>query len=670
MKRLVILSALLAGVWVVESTCQAQVWEDWAQIYPNSGQDNAKAIAVDQNHNVYVTGWVQSGSQHDYITIKYNSAGVQQWAVQLNNGGSQEASDIVVDQAGNSYVTGCDDGDWATVKYDSSGIEQWQVLHNGLMDDYDAASRLFLGEDSSLYVIGVVTVTPSALSLAVIKYNLAGVEQWAVSWSDTIDVSAKLPQGELDNDGNLLIGATRNSGGNLNYLAMKLNPQGQVLWAAIYDDSLHLGDALVDVGVDAANNCYVTGNGNVAGSASDITTVKYNPNGIEQWHRNWNDPSNGADHAGALCTNPAGEIFITGRYQPNLSQGDNCITLKYSSLGVLQWAGTYIGTNAAGNDQGSDIAADVDNNVYVTGETANQYPQANEQNFTILKYNSAGLLQWVQLYRGTGHDWGIGNAITLDATRNVYACGHCDRSETIWDCVTIKYIQSPHIILTLTPLAPPIVIPATGGSFQFYANVESTGPVQYPFWVWSRDRYPNGSYSPNLLGPVLINPPLGQLITRLRTQNVPGTWPEGEHWYIAYADPSTNYPAAYADSFSWAKLSAGANSPWISDAICSGEPFPGEPSQTAFIPSDLDLGIWPNPFNPTTAISYQLQAASRVSLKIYDTAGRLVSTLVEGMQEAGQHSVTFDGSKLASGIYLVKLSTGERTEVQKVVLMK
>jgi hypothetical protein len=78
----------------------------------------------------------------------------------------------------------------------------------------------------------------------------------------------------------------------------------------------------------------------------------------------------------------------------------------------------------------------------------------------------------------------------------------------------------------------------------------------------------------------------------------------------------------------------------------------------------------PNPFNPSTAISYELRAASHVSLKVYDTAGRIVTTLVDGWRAAGTHEVTFDGSRLASGIYLAKLEAGENMALQKLVLLK
>jgi hypothetical protein len=78
----------------------------------------------------------------------------------------------------------------------------------------------------------------------------------------------------------------------------------------------------------------------------------------------------------------------------------------------------------------------------------------------------------------------------------------------------------------------------------------------------------------------------------------------------------------------------------------------------------------PNPFNPSTTISYQLPAVSHVSLKVYDTSGRFVMTLADGLQSAGNHEVIFEGPKLASGIYLAILEAGNFTAVQKMVLLK
>ncbi len=64
---------------------------------------------------------------------------------------------------------------------------------------------------------------------------------------------------------------------------------------------------------------------------------------------------------------------------------------------------------------------------------------------------------------------------------------------------------------------------------------------------------------------------------------------------------------------------------------------------------------FPNPFNPTTVISYQLPAIGKVSLKVYDVLGREVKTLVEEKQSAGYYSVRFDGGSLPSGVYLYRI---------------
>jgi hypothetical protein len=64
---------------------------------------------------------------------------------------------------------------------------------------------------------------------------------------------------------------------------------------------------------------------------------------------------------------------------------------------------------------------------------------------------------------------------------------------------------------------------------------------------------------------------------------------------------------------------------------------------------------YPNPFNPSTVIQYQLPSAGHVSMMVYDILGRQVAVLVNGQKDAGYYSATFDGSKHSSGIYFVRL---------------
>ncbi len=84
---------------------------------------------------------------------------------------------------------------------------------------------------------------------------------------------------------------------------------------------------------------------------------------------------------------------------------------------------------------------------------------------------------------------------------------------------------------------------------------------------------------------------------------------------------------------------------------------------------------YPNPFNPTTTISFQLPVAGFVTLEIFDVNGRAVGArhavpLQNAWHPAGTHEVTFDGSGLASGLYIYRIQTGDYTASGKMVLMK
>jgi hypothetical protein len=86
--------------------------------------------------------------------------------------------------------------------------------------------------------------------------------------------------------------------------------------------------------------------------------------------------------------------------------------------------------------------------------------------------------------------------------------------------------------------------------------------------------------------------------------------------------------------------------------------------------SYFDAKNYPNPFNPSTTISYTLKENTYVKLTIYDRLGREVKTLVDESQSAGVHTVDFTADGLPSGIYFYRIKTNERTEVRKMILAK
>mgnify|MGYP005840254249 CR=1 FL=1 len=88
-------------------------------------------------------------------------------------------------------------------------------------------------------------------------------------------------------------------------------------------------------------------------------------------------------------------------------------------------------------------------------------------------------------------------------------------------------------------------------------------------------------------------------------------------------------------------------------------------------PKEFELSQnFPNPFNPSTQIQFQLPQRADVNLKVYDLMGREVATLVNEARAAGQHTVTFDASRLSSGVYLYRLDTGGQIFTKKMILIK
>jgi hypothetical protein len=86
---------------------------------------------------------------------------------------------------------------------------------------------------------------------------------------------------------------------------------------------------------------------------------------------------------------------------------------------------------------------------------------------------------------------------------------------------------------------------------------------------------------------------------------------------------------------------------------------------------DIDLEeSYPNPFNPTTTLRFSLPETMPVTLRVYDLQGRAVATLVEGVREAGTHTVQFDGTHLASGTYLYRLEAGAFSQTKRFTLVK
>jgi hypothetical protein len=676
MRTRLVVFALLAIVYAVP--LNAQVIQEWVARYNGPGNlaDQANALTVDGSGYVYVTGQsVGSGVTGDYATLKYDASGNQLWLMRYDGPGNSYdyAHAIAVDGNGNTYVTGESEGgattgdDYATIKYAASGTQLWVARYNGpIGSGADMASALALDGSGNVYVTGRSMGLSMNVDYATVKYNSAGAQLWAMrydgpmNWYDYANAIA------VDGGGNVYVtGRSSASGTGFDYATIKYSTSGSQLWAARYNGPGNGEDNAVAIAVDANGNCYVTGYSLGTGPYNDYLTIKYSASGVQLWTARYNGPGNQEDRANAIAIDGSGNVYVTGRSALNATfpYNDDYTTVKYDASGNQLWVARYDGP-ANSTDEAYALALDSQNNVYVAGYS---FSDSSSGDYATIKYNPAGIQLWVQRYNGPGNAEDFAYGLAVNGS-NVYVTGKSYGNGTNYDYATIKYSPT-QLDVTLTPLNPPIIVPATGGSFSFNVSIQRVVGPAAPYTVWARIKNPDGSYTLPTLGPVTVNTPVGLLVTRTRNQSVPGTWAAGLYTYLGYANASFSYPAMDSSSFTWTKSATADGAPWISDAICSGETFPGEVAVSAPVTISF-MNAHPSPFNPSTTIFYSLPQASKVRLSVFDAQGRTVAVLVEGWREAGTHEVTFDGSQLSSGLYFYRLTDGSHSATGKMVLLK
>ncbi|MFC2134826.1 SBBP repeat-containing protein, partial [Bacteroidota bacterium] len=353
----------------------------------------AKAIAIDNQSDVYVTGL---GGADSYYTIKYDSNGTQIWNKTDTNG--HEGRGIATDTLGNVYVTGYNGSfpyEYYTVKYNSTnGAHIWNITDtNGT-----TAEGIATDNQGNIYVTGT-----NSSDYYTVKYNATtGAKIWNV-----MDINGDIANGiATDDQGSVYVTGTNGS----DYYTVKYNAtNGAHIWN-VTDIN---GDTAYDITTDTNGDVYITGQ-----SSSDYYyTVKYNAtNGAHIW----NVTDTNGWIAYGIATDTQGNVYVTGT-----NGSVEVYTVKYNGntgeqLGVSE--ANWIDAGANGYYP-RGIVVDSQFNFYITGyvdfgigtsykTSKNTQESSNEQSTTLSK-DQTWTMNWT--VNATGEK---GNSYFIDVLFN------------------------------------------------------------------------------------------------------------------------------------------------------------------------------------------------------------------------------------------------------------
>ncbi|MGB3075390.1 MAG: SBBP repeat-containing protein [Chitinophagales bacterium] len=261
-----------------------------------------------------------------------------------------------------------------------------------------------------------------------------------------------------------------NGHGDYDWFIAKYDVNGNVIWAKVEGSTA--GDQANSVALDGNGNVYVTGffsgtmtvNGITITSSGlfDVFIAKYDSNGTLAWLKRAG--GSGSDNAYGITCDSNGDIAITGEFQNTASFDSNQVTAlglgdafiaKYAASGTNSWVRRGGGNVSFVTDHGQSVATDALNNFYITGDftgTAtfdNLIATSNNVSYAdmyVAKYNSNGIIQWLQHGGGVHADRGY--TVAVDLAGNSFVSGFADSGPgVVFDTITLPPLGNEYIYL-------------------------------------------------------------------------------------------------------------------------------------------------------------------------------------------------------------------------------
>ncbi|MCH8904313.1 MAG: SBBP repeat-containing protein [Bacteroidetes bacterium] len=471
---------LVLGFVFCAQLVQAQltVTEEWANREDGGANANDQAfdMVVDDDEFVYVTGYLFDNGNANIGTFKYDSSGATMWSKIVNgvSNGNDWGNAIAIDASGNVYITGRIDSnlfnaDIITIKYNSAGVEQWRARYNNSpYNDDDVGENILVDGSGNVYVTGKSIGNGTNWDFVTIKYNSSGVEQWVERYEGPHPNGEDIPHDMyLDGSYVYVCGESYRSAAipNTDMVVVKYaQSNGASAWnfgggeiAARYNGSADGFDYAENVRVDQFGNVYVFGRVNETSTFTDYCLLKYpsgggggTPTWVKTFDASDGPTGDGNDYGNAMEFWKDGSsyyFFVTGGSENDKVDAMNdpdpdldVLTLKYSTAGTsLYTANSTRYDQGPGNDEGLVIAVDDHGFAYVAGTSLNN---SADFDYVTIAYDTKGDTIWSRFYAGPSNLNDRPYKIVVDTAHNVYVTGRSrSPGNSNYDYLTVKYRQ-------------------------------------------------------------------------------------------------------------------------------------------------------------------------------------------------------------------------------------
>lgn len=525
---------------------------------------------------------------------------------------------------------------------------EWIQQYNGPANSFDIVSEMLLDSAGNVYVYGSCVGIGTLTDFALIKYNSNGAEVWKRTYNSPANSADQISGAFLDNSGNSFV--TGFITDSLNKITTaKYNPNGDLIWMNTFQLPNYGNGFGQKITLDNTGNIIVSGFIRNPQSNNDIIVIKYSAGGIMLWYRIYDFGRE--DINTDVKVDGSNNILIAGDCQ-GPSADYNISVLKYDASGAFKWAHHFNGT-AGSDDKSAAIALDGNDNVYICGSINNF---SSSLDYFCSKINSQGIYQWARFQNGAANNFDIVYAMAIDSTDNIYLTGYSRNADSAGteDIMTTKINTNGSIIWNK------VFNGAANGTDQGNAvAVDMSGNV-----------YVGGASDRGNV----------QLSYALLKYNSSGTF----QWLKSY------HLSNYSEDFIYkVRLDKSNNILVTGIALDSLTDFDivtikynqtvGISSFNNFIPGNFYLKQnYPNPFNPSTNLEFGISPAlpsgrdlGFVTLKVCNSIGQEIATLVNENKSPGSYSVDFNGSNLPSGIYYYSLMVdGNLIDTKKMLLVK